>query len=102
MRELRGTGVREMRHRGGDGYTTLALRGSFEGQGFPPLSISTYTCTYTCMRARVCGGQEDYEGVRGKVAGVLVNKDEARGRSEYAWVAGGVCQGWREPGAQYL
>lgn len=81
--------------------TTLALRGSFEGQGFPPLS-ATYVYVYVCTC--VCGGQEDYEGVRRGVAGVevLVNKDEARGRSEYAWVAGGVCQGWREPGAQYL
>lgn len=65
-------------------------------------SLSTYVYVYVCTC--VCGGQEDYEGVRRGVAGVevLVNKDEARGRSEYAWVAGGVCQGWREPGAQYL
>lgn len=81
--------------------TTLALRGSFEGQGFPPLSvyirirIRVYVCVWRARRLR---------GVRRGVAGVevLVNKDEARGRSEYAWVAGGVCQGWREPGAQYL
>lgn len=68
----------------------------------PSLSPHIRVRIRVCARACVCGGQEDYEGVRGEVAGVLVNKDEARGRSEYAWVAGGVCQGWREPGAQCL
>ena len=86
--------------------TTLALRGSFEGQGFPPLTLCTcirvhvLVYMYMCVRA----WQEDYEGVRREVAGVevLVNEDVARGRLRCAWVVGGVCQGWRDPGAQYL